>query len=72
MIHLRLLTMPQTDQPTLYNPTNHGYFNLTGDTRNPIDDHMVQINAEYVAETNPDVTTTGKNNLLLIRSLTFV
>lgn len=49
-----------TDQPTLYNPTNHGYFNLTGDTRNPIDDHMVQINAEYVAETNPDVTTTGK------------
>jgi aldose 1-epimerase len=52
----------QTDQPTLFNPTNHGYFNLTGDTRNPIDDHLVQINAEYVAETNPDVTTTGRKH----------
>ena len=49
-----------TDKATLFNPTNHGYFNLTGDTQQPIDDHLVQINAEHVAETNDDVTTTGE------------
>ncbi len=52
-----------TDKATLFNPTNHGYFNLTGDTQQPIDDHLVQINAEHVAETNDDVTTTGEKRL---------
>lgn len=49
-----------TDQATLFNPTNHGYFNLTGDTQQAIDGHLVQINAQHVAETNDDVTTTGE------------
>lgn len=48
-----------TDKPTLYNPTNHGYYNLTGSESNPINSHFLQVNAKEVATTNPDVTTTG-------------
>ncbi|OJG37736.1 hypothetical protein RV01_GL001132 [Enterococcus dispar] len=48
-----------TDKPTLFNPTNHGYYNLTGTPSNAIDEHILQINANFVAETNDDVTTTG-------------
>ncbi|OJG13821.1 hypothetical protein RU96_GL001748 [Enterococcus canintestini] len=48
-----------TDKPTLFNPTNHGYYNLTGTPSNAIDEHTLQINANFVAQTNDDVTTTG-------------
>lgn len=49
-----------TDRPTLFNPTNHGYFNLSGDPAQPIDTHSLQVFATTVAKTNPDVTTTGE------------
>ncbi|MGX7162480.1 aldose epimerase family protein [Enterococcus massiliensis] len=49
-----------TDKPTIYNPTNHGYYNLTGSPANSINEHTLQVGAKQVAETNPDVTTTGK------------
>lgn len=49
----------ETDQPTLFNPTNHGYYNLTGSPRNGIDQHTLEVRASKVAETNDDVTTTG-------------
>lgn len=48
-----------TDKPTLYNPTNHGYYNLTGSPVNSINEHTLKVGAKQVAETNPDVTTTG-------------
>ncbi|PKG23748.1 aldose epimerase family protein [Niallia nealsonii] len=35
----------ETDKPTLYNPTNHVYFNLTGSVRNTILDHHLFINS---------------------------
>ncbi|HEO8418056.1 TPA: hypothetical protein VBX77_000015 [Yersinia enterocolitica] len=39
----------KTDEPTLYNPTNHIYFNLTGSVKNTILDHLLYINSnEYV------------------------
>lgn len=34
----------ETDQDTLVNPTNHSYFNLSGNFTQPIDDHVFQIN----------------------------
>lgn len=49
-----------TDEPTLFNPTNHGYFNLSGDARNPINDHHLHIGAHHIAEKLADVTTTGE------------
>ncbi|WP_080145669.1 aldose epimerase family protein [Marinilactibacillus piezotolerans] len=33
----------KTDKPTLFNPTNHIYFNLTGDIKQPILDHTLQL-----------------------------
>ncbi|MGX7329516.1 aldose epimerase family protein [Enterococcus bulliens] len=49
-----------TDTPTLFNPTNHGYFNLTGDAGQAINAHYLQINAHHVAAKKADVTTTGE------------
>ncbi|WP_303754697.1 aldose epimerase family protein [Enterococcus sp. S86.2] len=49
-----------TDKKTLFNPTNHGYYNLTGSPSESIDTHNLQINAHFVAKTNDDVTTTGE------------
>ncbi|BCA86157.1 aldose 1-epimerase [Enterococcus saigonensis] len=49
-----------TDKATLFNPTNHGYYNLTGTPSEAIDEHLLQINAKFVAKTNNDVTTTGE------------
>lgn len=58
--NLKITYDATTDKPTLYNPTNHGYYNLTGSEANPIDEHFLQVNAKEVATTNPDVTTTGE------------
>ena len=33
----------QTDRDSLINPTNHSYFNLSADFRQPIDDHVFQV-----------------------------
>lgn len=33
----------KTDQDTLVNPTNHSYFNLSGDATKTIDDHIFQL-----------------------------
>lgn len=57
---LRLTYQATTDQATLFNLTNHGYFNLTGQADEAIDTHYLQVNAHQVAQTNEDVTTTGE------------
>lgn len=44
----------QTDQDTLINPTNHSYFNLSGDFSQTIDDHVFQINSLGVYPIAPD------------------
>ncbi len=36
----------ETDEPTLYNPTNHIYFNLTGSVQNTILDHQLFVNSK--------------------------
>lgn len=37
-----------TDQDTLVNPTNHSYFNLTGDVHQTIDSHILQLETSGV------------------------
>lgn len=48
-----------TDAPTLYNPTNHVYFNLTGDVKQTILDHELQIASEYYGSLDEENLPTG-------------
>lgn len=50
----------ETDEPTLFNPTNHVYFNLTGDHTKTIRGHELQINSDLVGELKEDGIPTGK------------
>jgi aldose 1-epimerase len=52
--------MAQTDEPTLFNPTNHIYFNLTGDIKQPILDHELELASSYYASVGEDMLPTGK------------
>ena len=58
--NLKISYEATTDKPTIYNPTNHGYYNLTGSEANPVNTHSLQVGAVKKAVTNPDVTTTGE------------
>lgn len=49
-----------TDQATILNLTNHGYFNLMGQPSEPVNDHSLTVDADFVAETAEDTTTTGE------------
>ena len=47
-----------SDQDTLFNPTNHSYFNLKG--HGTILDHILQINAHYFTPNDADSCPTGE------------
>lgn len=47
---LRIDYYANTDQTTLCNVTNHAYFNLSGNTKSTILDHMLQIHADSFYE----------------------
>ncbi|MCH7411286.1 galactose mutarotase [Belliella sp. DSM 111904] len=42
---LQITYEAKTDAPTILNPTNHSYFNLSGDLTTDITDHVLQVNA---------------------------
>jgi len=44
----------QTDQDSLVNPTNHSYFNLSGNFSQPIDQHVLQLHTKGVYPIAPD------------------
>lgn len=44
----------QSDKDTLFNPTNHVYFNLTGDVHKDVADHRVRIAAQAYAPLGED------------------
>ena len=43
-----------TNQDTLVNPTNHSYFNLSGDFTQTVDRHVFQLNTEGIYPIAPD------------------
>ncbi|MEI5995320.1 aldose epimerase family protein [Candidatus Enterococcus mansonii] len=49
-----------TDKPTLYNPTNHVYFNLSGDVTQSVDQHELFVDADRIAVVDSDTTVTGE------------
>lgn len=54
-----------TDQPTLYNPTNHVYFNLTGDMSQSVGTHELFVDADRFAVVGDDTTATGELRAVL-------
>jgi aldose 1-epimerase len=49
-----------TDKPTILNPTNHCYFNLTGNPENTILGHELMINADKYTPIDNEFITTGE------------
>lgn len=49
-----------TDQITLFNPTNHVYFNLSGNHANGILNHQMQLNSDFYAPLESDSIPTGE------------
>lgn len=56
----RVTTRGISDQDTLFNPTNHVYFNLTGDCTQAIDQHKLWLNSSYFAQLRNDTIPTGQ------------
>lgn len=58
-----------TDESTLFNPTNHVYFNLSGDPTKPINQHALALFSNYFGELREDSIPTG--NLLPVNGTPF-
>jgi aldose 1-epimerase len=49
-----------TDKPTIYNPTHHSYFNLSGNFNNTILDEELSINADSFTPVDSTLIPTGE------------
>lgn len=49
-----------TDQKTIFNPTNHVYFNLSGDNKEPIYNHELQLASDDYAVLDEENLPTGE------------
>ena len=49
-----------TDAPTVINMTNHSYFNLSGNPRRPILDHLLTVDADSYTPVDSTYMTTGE------------
>lgn len=56
---LEIVYSAESDKTTIFNPTHHGYFNLSGDLQSCIDDHFLQMEASRFVETDGDLLPTG-------------
>ena len=50
----------QSDSPTVYNPTNHSYFNLNADPSKPITDNVLYVLADGYTPVDSTFMTTGE------------
>ncbi|WP_165005463.1 galactose-1-epimerase [Enterococcus sp. ZJ1668] len=56
----RITTRGISDRETIFNPTNHVYFNLSGDVSQPVDQHELWVNSEKFAPLRSDSIPTGE------------
>jgi len=49
-----------SDEDTIFNPTNHSYFNLSGNSEGPINDHWLKIEAEKRLSVDADLIPDGR------------
>ncbi|MCL2321137.1 MAG: galactose mutarotase, partial [Oscillospiraceae bacterium] len=49
-----------SDEDTILNPTNHTYFNLSGNAKRVIKDHILKVNSDSFIEVNQELIPTGK------------
>ena len=61
---LKLVYHATTDKPTVFNLTNHAFFNLAGEGNGDVLDHQLMVNADSFTPTNETSIPTGE-----IRSL---
>lgn len=61
---LRIQYSAKTDRSTLFNPTNHVYFNLNDEADSDVTEHILQMKSSQVVETDSELIPTG--NLLEI------
>ena len=57
---LRLDYTVLSDKKTVANPTNHSYFNLSCNPDETVENHLLQINADYFTETDDCQLPTGE------------
>ena len=57
---LRIVYEGTTDKTTIFNPTHHSYFNLSGSFNNTILDHLLTIEADSITPVDKGLITTGK------------
>lgn len=50
----------ESDKKTLFSPTNHVYFNLSGDKKNPIYDHLLELKSDEYASITKEGLITGE------------
>ncbi|MFD0050726.1 aldose epimerase family protein [Actinomycetes bacterium NPDC127524] len=53
-------TRAETDQKTLINTTNHTYFNLSGEIKRNVEEHMLTLKSEQFLELDEELLPTGK------------
>ncbi|MBP5154171.1 MAG: galactose mutarotase [Lachnospiraceae bacterium] len=49
-----------SDRDTVFNMTNHAYFNLSGHDSGPADGHLLSLAADAYTEVRPDLIPTGR------------
>lgn len=50
----------ETDKKTIFSPTNHVYFNLSGDKKEPIHDHLLELKSDEYASITKEGLITGE------------
>jgi aldose 1-epimerase len=58
-----------TDKPTILNPTQHSYFNLSGTKQKTVLKHKLTVHSDKIIELNPESIPTGK--LLVVNESPF-
>ena len=57
---LKIEYFAKTDRPTIVNLTHHSFFNLTGNPKKTINNHILQINAESYTPVDEGLIPTGE------------